>query len=129
MKLGADPRKWARLVFCVAFHVILLGLAGEVLAEAFGADRPGRALFLPGILAAGLIGWFYTSDRTGNRIAEAGHLAGALTAVHLWADFSYALPASGLSAWEFFGAWHAWGSYLGNALAVLAAGVWNERRR
>jgi len=129
MKSQADPRKWARLIVCAAFYMVLTGLEGAILIHAFGLARPGRILFLPNLAAAFLAGWFYTFDRPGNRIAEAGNFAGALTALRLWADLTYALPASELSAWGYFSAWWVWGTYAGNALAALAAGWWTERRR
>ncbi len=124
-----DTRKWARLIVCVAFHMIFTGLTGAILIHLFGVPRPEAMLFLPSLAAAGVVGWFYTYDRTGSRVAEAGNLAGALTALRLWADVTYASPASGLSAWGYIGAWFVWGSYLVNVAAILAVGYMNERRR
>jgi hypothetical protein len=124
-----DTRKWARLIVCIAFHMIFTGLAGAILTHLLGVPRPERILFFPSLAAAGVVGWFYTYDRTGSRVAEAGNLAGALTALRFWADATYAQPVSGLSAWGYFGAWFVWGSYLVNVVAILAAGYMNERRR
>jgi len=129
MKRIEDPRKWARLAVCAAFYMILIGLGGAILRHAFGVARPGRLLFLPGLAAALVAGWFYTSDRPGNRLAEAGNLAGALTALRLWADLSFGADESGLGRGAYFAAWWVWGTYLGNVLAVLAAGWWSERGR
>lgn len=124
-----DSRKWARLIVCVAFHVIFTGLAGAVLSNLAGISRPGPILFIPSFAAAGLVGWFYTYDRTGSRVAEAGNLAGALAAVRLWVDFNYLQPGSGLGAADYFTSWYVWISYLANVLVILAAGWFNERRR
>lgn len=129
MDWRADPRKWARLLFCLAFYMVLTGLAGAILAYALGVPRPGKILFLPSLAVAFAAGWFYAFDRPGNRLAEAGNLAGALTALRLWADLASLQPASGLSAWDYFAAWWTWGSYLGNVITVLAAGWWMEGRR
>lgn len=122
-----DLRKWVRLVVCVAFHVISLGLAAAIMIDIFGAVRPGRYLIIPGGLAALVIGFFYTTDRPGNRIAEAGNLAGGLSAVHLWADITYRAGESGALA--YLARWEVWLSYLLNAALILAAGWWMEKRR
>ena len=127
-KVG-DPRKWARLIFCVLFYMILTGLAGTVLTYAAGIPRPERILFLPGLVAAALVGWFYTTDREGNRIAEAGNLAAALTAARLWVDANSAAPLSGLGYLGYFALWYVWGSYVLTVLVILAAGLWTEGRR
>ncbi len=124
-----DTLKWARLIVCIAFHMIFTGLVGAILNHLFGVTRPEAILFIPSLAAAGVVGWFYTYDRSGSRVAEAGNLAGALTALRFWADVTYAQPASGLSAWGYFGAWLVWGSYLANVAAILAVGFMNERRR
>ncbi len=124
-----DTRKWARLIVCITFHMIFTGLAGAILIHLVGVPRPGSILFLPSLAAAGVIGWFYTYDRVGSRVAEAGNLAGALSALRLWADFTYLQPGSGLSAWGYLTSWFVWSSYLANVLVILAAGWFNERRR
>lgn len=124
-----DTRKWARLIVCIAFHMIFTGLAGAILIHLAGVPRPGPILFLPSLAAAGAIGWFYTYDRAGSRVVEAGNLAGALSALRLWADITYLQPVSGLSAWGYFTSWFVWSSYLANVLVILAAGRFNERRR
>ncbi|MEE9240856.1 MAG: hypothetical protein V3U53_06685 [bacterium] len=124
-----DTRKWARLIVSVAFHMIFTGLASAILVHIYGVARPELVLFLPSLAAAGVVGGFYTYDRPGNRVAEAGNLAGALTALRLWADITYLQPASGLSAWGYFAAWFVWGSYLANIAAILAAGYLTEQRR
>ena len=124
-----DPRKWARLIVCLAFHMILIGLGGAILTHIFGVMRPGPALFIPSLAAAAVVGWFYTYDRVGSRVAEAGNLAGALTALRLWADISYLQPASGLDAGSYFTDWSVWVSYLVNVIVILAAGYLTERRR
>lgn len=129
MNWRADPRKWARLLFCVAFYMILTGLAGSILIHVAGIPRPGKILFLPSLAAAFIAGWFYTFDRAGDRLAEAGALAGALTAVRLWVDLAYLQPSSEFSLWNYFAAWWIWGSYLGNAAAILAAGWWTMRKQ
>ena len=129
MDRRADPRRWARLLFCLAFYMVLTGLPGAILTHLGGVPRPEKALFLPSLAVAFLAGWFYTFDRPGGRLAEAGNLAGALTALRLWADLAWLQPASGLSAGEFFLAWWTWGSYLGNVAVIMLAGLWMERRR
>ncbi|OGL61260.1 MAG: hypothetical protein A3J27_04705 [Candidatus Tectomicrobia bacterium RIFCSPLOWO2_12_FULL_69_37] len=129
MDRRADPRKWARLLFCAAFYLIATGLAGAILTHALGVPRPGKILFLPSLAVAFAAGWFYAFDRPGSRLAEAGNLAGALTALRLWEDLAWLQPASGLSAWGYFAAWWTWGSYLGNAAVIMLAGWWMEGRR
>jgi len=124
-----DTRKWARLTVCIAFHMIFTGLVGAILTHLLGVPHPEAILFLPSFAAAWVVGWFYTYDRTGSRVAEAGNLAGALTALRLWADMTYAQPTSELGEWGYFGAWYVWGSYLVNVAAILAVGIFNERRR
>jgi Na+/proline symporter len=122
-----DSRKWARLFVCLAFHMILTGLASAILNHIFGVARPGKILFLPSLAAAAVVGVFYTWDREGSRVAEAGNLAGALVAFHLWADLTY--PPEGAGPWAVLSGWPVWGSYLANTLAILAAGWLAERRR
>ncbi len=122
-----DAPKWARLIVCLAFHMILIGLAAAILIHLVGVPRPEKILFLPSLAAAALVGWFYTYDREGSRLAEAGNLAGALSALRLWADITY--PAEGLGGWAYLAAWPVWGSYLVNAAAILTAGWLTERRR
>ncbi len=122
-----DSRKWARLFVCLAFHMILAGLASAILSHIFGVARPGKILFLPSLAAAAVVGVFYTWDREGSRVAEAGNLAGALVAFHLWADLTY--PPEGAGPWAVLSGWPVWGSYLANTLAILAAGWFAERRR
>ena len=129
MDWRADPRRWARLLFCAAFYLIATGLAGAILPHVLDVPRPGKILLLPSLAVAFVAGWFYAFDRPGNRLAEAANLAGALTALRLWADLAYLQPASGLSAWDYFAAWWTWGSYLGNVLVILLAGWWTEGRR
>lgn len=124
-----DSRKWARLVVCVAFQIIFVGLADSILTYILEVERPGPILFLPSFAAAAMVGWFYTYDRTGNRITEAANLAGALTAVRLWADITYLQPASGMSAWTYFAVWYVWGSYVANVVAILGMGYVTEYRR
>lgn len=122
-----DTRKWARLIVCLAFHMILTGLASTILTYIYGVARPENILFLPSLAAAGFIGAFYAWDREGNRLAEAGNLAGALTALRLWADITY--PDAQAGAWGHLALWPVWGSYLANIAAILAAGALAERRR
>ncbi|MDA0999610.1 MAG: hypothetical protein O2807_03705 [bacterium] len=122
-----EVRKWARLIVCVAFHVISLGLAAAIMTDIFGAARPGRYLLIPGVLIALIIGLFYTADLPGNRIAGAGNLAGGLSAVNLWVDISYRAGASGALA--YLARWEVWLAYLLNAALILAAGWWMEKRR
>lgn len=122
-----DSRKWARLLVCLAFHMILLGLVSAILVHIYGLIRPEKALFLPSLLAAAIVGVFYTYDRKGNRIAESGNLAGALTGLRLWVDFTY--PAVDIGRWAYFALWPVWGSYLANILIILAMGALSERRR
>jgi len=129
MDPGADPRKWARLLFCAAFYMVLTGLMGSILTHVFGVLRPEKILFLPSLAAAFIAGWFYTFDRKGSRLAEAGVLAGALTALRLGVDLAYLQPVSGLSARDYFGAWWTWGGYLGSIGAIFAAGWWTGRKQ
>lgn len=129
MDRRADPRKWVRLAFCAAFYMIVTGLVETVLSDLLDVSRPEKALLIPSLVLSLAVGWFYTFDRAGNRLAEAAHLAGAVTALRLWVDLSWLQPASGLAAWDFFTAWWSWGSYLGNAAAILLAGRWMEMRR
>ncbi|MBT3351955.1 MAG: hypothetical protein HOC91_07255 [Nitrospinaceae bacterium] len=121
-----DSRKWARLLVCLAFHMILMGLISGILIHLYGLNRPEKILFLPSLLAAAVVGIFYTYDRKANRISESGNLAGALTGLRLWVDFSY--PALDIGRWAYFGLWAVWGSYLANILVVLLVGVLAERR-
>ncbi|HBK80401.1 MAG TPA: hypothetical protein DDZ83_12175 [Nitrospinae bacterium] len=120
-------RKWARLLVCLAFHVILMGLGGTILIHVYGLARPEKLLFFPSFAAAAVIGVFCTWDIEGNRVAEAGNLAGVLTAVRLWSDVVY--PTLDIGPWAYFGAWPVWGSYLANIAAILLAGLFTERRR
>lgn len=124
MEWKADPRKWARLLFCIAFYMVFTGLAGSILADALGVLRPEKILFLPSLAAAFIAGWFYTFDRKGSRIAEAGTLAAALTAVRLWVDLAYRQPV-----WDYFASWWTWGSYAGNVAVIFAAGWWTGRKQ
>jgi hypothetical protein len=122
-----DTRKWARLLVCLAFHMIFTGLAGAIFVDILGIARPGKILFLPSLIAAGIVGIFYTWDREGGRIAEAGNFAAALTALRLWSDFTYS-PSSSI-LWAHIAAWPVWTSYLSNILIILGAGWYTERRR
>ena len=122
-----DSRKWARLLVCLAFHMILMGLASAILVDIYGLMRPEKVLFLPSLIAAAIVGAFYTYDRKGSRIGESGNLAGALTGLHFWLDLTY--PAVDIGGWSYFGLWPVWGSYLANVLVVLAMGALAERRK
>ena len=44
--------KWARLLVCVAFHMILMGLGGAILIHVYGLARPEKILFFPSFAAA-----------------------------------------------------------------------------
>lgn len=129
MKVPLDPRRWARLFVCTSFYLVVTGLGESILRYALGVTEPERVLFLPGLIVAFVVGWFCVHDRREGRLAEAGNLAGIITAARLWIDLSFARFESGLPALAFFARWWIWGAYLGNVLVILLAGWWMERRR
>ena len=50
-----DTLKWARLIVCIAFHMIFTGLAGAILNHLFGVSRPEAIIFITSDCFA--VGW------------------------------------------------------------------------